>query len=85
MMLVEGEDIDERVARDLENIRKLLSHVKPEISTVIKNWGSACLDVIYSLDDCMTRIILEVEPRYLKYLGLEIPQWVIKLMETDHH
>jgi hypothetical protein len=84
-MLVEGKNIDERVVKDLENIRTALSHVRPEISTEIKHWGTACLEVIYSLDDCITRVVLEVEPRYLKYLGLEIPHWVEKMMNTGHH
>ena len=84
-MLVEGEDIDEKVIKDLENFRRLFEHIRPEISTVIKHWGTACLDVIYSLNDLSTRIVIEVEPRYLKYLGLEIPQWVVKMLNTDHH
>lgn len=85
MMLVEGKAIDERVVKDLESIRNSLSHIRPEISPEIKHWGTASLEVIYSLNDCMTRIVLEIQPRYLKYLGLEIPAWVSKMMNTGHH
>lgn len=85
MMLVEGEDIDDKVVNKLEEFRKLFQNIRPEISKVIRHWGTACLDVRYVLNDLSTTIQVEVEPRYLKYLGLEIPEWVVKMLNTNHH
>jgi hypothetical protein len=81
MLFVEGKDIKESVVKHLEDIRKAMERIKPSISEEIEHWGTPRVMVIYSLGDYMSEVVVKVEPRYLKYLGLEIPQWLVKLMK----
>ena len=84
MMFVEGKEVKENIVKHLEAIRKAMERIKPHIPEEIEHWGTPRIMVVYKLGDYMSEVIVKVEPRYLKYLGLEIPQWLVKLMKIKH-
>jgi len=69
------------IISELEGIRNHLKHIRPEISREVVYYNSPTVKVVYTLQDHMTEINIHVEPRYLKYLGLEVPEWLISLMK----
>lgn len=84
MMFIEGKEIEPGIVKYLEEIRKAMQAIRPSISEEIEHWGTPRVMVIYKLQDYISQVVIKVEPRYLKYLGLEIPQWLIKLMKVKH-
>lgn len=79
-MLTEGKDINQEVVKELEKIRGCLNQFRPTIPKELLFPDSLTLQVVYTLEDYQTQVKVLVEPRYLKYLGMEIPDWVITLM-----
>lgn len=79
-MLTEGKEINQEVVSDLEKIRGCLNQIRPTIPKELIFPDSLTLKVSYTLEDYQSRVNVLVEPRYLKYLGMEIPDWVLKLM-----
>lgn len=79
----EGE-IKEKTVKYLEGLRESLKDIKPQVLEGIEHWGFPRIRIAYTLDSNLSEVVIKIEPRYFKYLGLEVPQWVTDLLSIKH-